>query len=777
MTGETPVPQETPVPRETPIPQGVFDTVTRSWCRVLLILLEWTSFAAAQDSRPASSPVDLAKIDPQAFHALAARLPKGQAPKIDGKLDDTVWQLAPAQGHFIQREPNPGEPISERTEFRVLYDDRKIYFAIWAFDSNPAGIRASEMKRDSGLAKGDQARIVIDTFHDRRNGFYFATNPLGAEKDAQYTDNARVTNNDWNAVWECKTSIDDQGWYAEMAIPFSQLRFRKSPGETTWGLNVGRRIVRKNEESYWVPYPRAQGAFGFARLSNAGVLDGLRGLPASRRLEFMPFVAPQVGHDYGTSVSTTRLDRYGMDARVGLAGSFMADLTYRTDFAQVEADQEVVNVTRFSLFFPEKRQFFTESAGLFNYGKPGTENGDQGPGLLPLFYTRRIGLYDGREVPIVAGGRVTGRAGPYTLGLMNIETAELTYASGGRDVVVPRANYSVVRLKRNILTHSSMGAIVLNRQGGAGDGFNRTAGIDLNLLLGKKTTLTALAAKSFTPGRSHDDVAGGFDFAYQADRYNYGVTYLDVGAGFTADMGYLQRTDVRSPRVRAAWTPRPRWRGVRQLTFGGSLVTYAKHSGQMESRTQEGQFAAAFNDTSTLTLDVSRDYDLLSAPWALGHGVVPAGGHRWNTFSASYVSNSSLRVAGSAGLVTGSYYSGDKTTWSTGVNVLPLETFLVEVSCNRTRITLPLTSPYVTNTVSARASYSFSPALFAKAFVQVNDAKKLATLNLLCWYIYRPGSDFYMVYNQGWDTGLPGPRATQVRNRSLSVKFTFWLSR
>ena len=158
-------------------------------------------------------------------------------------------------------------PISERTEFRVLYDDRKIYFALWAYDSDPRGIRASEWKRDSGLAQGDQMRIVIDTFHDRRNGFYFATNPLGALKDAQYTDNARVTNNDWNAVWECRTTIDDKGWYAEIAIPFSQLRFKTAIGETTWGLNVGRRIVRKNEESYWVSYPRAQGAFGFARLS------------------------------------------------------------------------------------------------------------------------------------------------------------------------------------------------------------------------------------------------------------------------------------------------------------------------------------------------------------------------------------------------------------------------------------------------------------------------------------------------------------------------------
>lgn len=724
------------------------------------------------------APVDLATIDPQTFHAIAVRLPRGLSPKIDGRLDDAVWQLAPAQGHFIQREPNPGAPISERTEFRILYDDRTIYFALWAFDSEASGIRASEFKRDSGLAKGDQMRIVIDTFHDRRNGFYFATNPLGALKDAQYTDNARVTNNDWNAVWQCRTTRDDKGWYAEIAIPLSQLRFKTAIGETTWGLNVGRRIVRKNEESYWVSYPRAQGAFGFARLSNAGVLDGLRNIESRRRLELVPFIAPTSGHDYVTGASTTRLSRVGLDARVGVTDTLTADLTYKTDFAQVEADQEVVNVSRFSLFFPEKRQFFTETAGLFNYGKVGMENGDQGPGLLPLFYSRRIGLTDdGTEVPLLGGARLTGRIGNYSLGLMNIETDEMTYGPSAATLRLSRANYSVVRVKRNVFGYSSVGAIFLNREGGTGDAFNRTAGVDLNLVLGKTTTLTALAARTFTPGSKGDDYAGGFDFAYQKDRYNYGVTYLDVGPSFDAGMGYIQRTDIRNPRARAAWTPRPKWPGVRQLSFGASVDTFANHAGQLVSQTDDGQVVAAFNDTSILTVDVLHDRDTLTSPWQLGNGVIATGVHRWNTFSASYVSNSSLPVSGSAGVQTGSYYSGDKTTMSAGLNFLPLVRLLVETSYNRNRVALPAFPVYTTNTISTRVSYSFSPSLFAKGFVQYNDAKRQATVNLLLWCIYRPGSDLYVVYNEGWDTALPGPHVIEPRSRSLSVKFTYWLSR
>ena len=720
--------------------------------------------------------LDLNKIDPLTFRTMAARVPPGQAPRIDGSLKDAAWALAPAAGGFYQREPNPGQPSTERTEFRVLYDDRKIYFGVWAFDSDPSGIHATEKKRDSGLTKGDRIAIVVDTFDDRRNGFYFATNPLGAKKDAQYTDNARVRNNDWNAVWECRTSRDDKGWYVEIAVPLSQLRFRKSPGESTWGLNVARSIIRKNEETYWVPYPRVQAANGFAYLSNAGLLGGLIDLTAPRRLEFVPFLAPKAGRDYVTDASTTDLDRYGFDARVGLTDSLMADVTYRTDFAQVEADQEVVNTTRFSLFFPEKRQFFTESAGLFNYGKPGVETGDFGPGLLPLFYSRQIGLYQGQEVPLLIGGRVTGRAGPYSIGLMNIETDHTTLPSGKTTIDVPRANYSVVRVKRNVFSQSTVGGIFLNREGGTGADYNRTAGLDLNFVLSPAARLTGLVAKTFTPGVASDDWAAAVDFAYQKDAYNYDLTYLDVQPAFNDEMGYIKRVDTRNTRVKAAWTPRPRWTGVRQVSLGGLVDNYDTHAGVTESRTSDAQFGVTFNDTSLLTVDAIRDYDLLTDPFTLGNGVVPAGQYRWTTAQAAFTSSPRHRIAGSGYVQAGSYYNGDKSTVSGGVSVQATAALLVDVAYSRNEILLPATPAYVANTVSTRLSYSFSPTLFLKGFVQYNDARKQASLNLLFWSIYRPGSDFYVVYNQGWDT-VPTPRSSPVRNRSLSVKLTYWLSR
>lgn len=740
--------------------------------------------AAASAAAPANV-LDLNKIDPLSFKAMATRLPKGEAPKIDGRLTDAAWETARPTGTFYQREPHPGSPSSERTEFRILYDDRKIYFGVWAFDSDPTGIQASEMKRDSGLTRGDRIAIVVDTFNDRRNGFYFATNPLGAEKDAQYTDNARVRNNDWNAVWECKTSVDEKGWYVEIAVPLSQLRFRKSPGESIWGLNVARSIIRKNEETYWVPYPRVQAANGFAYMSNAGLLLGLNDLQAPRRLEFVPFYAPQVGTDYTTDTSTTEASHVGFDARVGLTDGLMADFTYRTDFAQVEADQEVVNVTRFSLFFPEKRQFFTESAGLFNYGKPGVETGDFGPGLLPLFYSRRIGLYDGREIPLLVGARVTGRASPYSIGLMNIETDSTTLRqadgatlpSDTAPIEVPRANYSVIRIKRNVLAQSTVGGIFLNREGGAGAEYNRTAGVDLNFVLSPEARLTGLVAKTFSPGVTANDWAAAVDFSYQKDKYNYDLTYLDVGKAFNAEMGYIKRVDTRNARVKGAWTPRPHWRGVRQVSLGGVVDNYNTHAGVTESRTSDGQFGITFNDTSLLTFDAIRDYDLLTERFPLGGAVIPVDEYRWTTGQVAYTSSPRHRVTGGGYLQAGSYYDGNKVTWNGSLSVLPRDTLLLELAYNRNTITLPAAPAYITNTVSSRISYSFSPTLFVKGFVQYNDARRQATLNLLFWSIYWPGSDFYVVYDQGWNTDLPGTQTARVRNRSLSIKLTYWLSR
>jgi len=739
---------------------------------VLVAVCVGVGTARAQTPGPLFT--DIAEINHEAFEAMAARLPAGRAPKIDGILDDADWQLAPMQGRFVQREPQFGWESTERTEFRILYDDKKLYIGIWAFDSDPQGIIASELKRDAGLRKGDQIKITLDTFHDHRNAFYFSTNPLGALKDANSVEEGRTINYDWNAVWENKTTIDERGWYVEIAIPLGQLRFKGGPGDNIWGLNICRIIIRKNEETYWVPYPREWQAIGFARMSGAGVLKGLRDLTPRRRVEFVPFASPHVTRDFDTGTPTKMTSDFGFDLKVGLTQSFNADFTFKTDFAHVEADQEVVNLSRFSLYFPEKRQFFTEGAGTFDYSQNAGAN--SGPGLLTLFYSRRVGLQDGREVPLLAGGRVTGRAGRTTIGVMNIETDKAATTAGGSSVTIPRANYSVVRIKRDVFSKSSVGGIVLNKTGG-GRADNQTIGLDGVFTIGSHVDWIVAAAKTFTPGVTGRDTALATRIRWTTDQFDSGLTYLDVGERFNAELGFIPRTDIRTVAAQAAWTPRPKWPGVRQLRFNVNASYVENHAGRKESQSAGYDAILTAQDSASYRVGVETHYDYLPFNWSTAGSQIPSAGYSWSTVRASYGSNQSKKVYGTASVDVGGFYNGDKQTYRAEFALVPKDTLLVENIYTRNRIVLPNARPYVTNVLSTRVSYSFSPELFVKSFVQYNDATRTASLNLLLWYIYRPGSDFYIVYNQGWETDVPGPRDVRPRSRSVAVKMTYWLSR
>lgn len=742
------------------------------------------ALAVACSSPAFGQAFDITRIDPETFRALAVRLPEGQAPRIDGRLDEELWELAPASGDFVQREPQYGAPSTEKTEFRILYDDRKIYFGVWLWDSDPAGIIGNEMKRDSGLRRGDQLKIVIDTFHDHRNGFYFSTNPLAALKDANTVENGRTINYDWNIVWENETSLDDRGWYVEIAIPFSQLRFRTTIGEATWGLNLCRIIMRKNEEAYWVPFPREWTANGFARLSNAGVITGLTDLRARRRLELLPYVSPRAVKDYDADLPADTTADVGFDLKVGVTDDLIADVTYNTDFAQVEADQEVVNLTRFSLFFPEKRQFFTESLGIFDYGKsassPGGDAAASDPGILPLFYSRRIGLDEGQEVPLIGGGKLTGKVGPYSVGVMNITTDRAEVRAGDTARAIERANFTAIRVKRNILSTSSVGGILLNRDGGS-SGYNRSFGVDAGFMLGQSFTVIGLVAKTVSPdhviaNREGSEMAAVADVGYRTDRFRSAFQYADIGGRFNPEMGFVTRTDVRASKATFAWTPRPRWRGVRQMFFEGDVEYFENHAGRVETRSQRFNASLSRQDSSSVRFGANREYDFLAAPFTTAGTRLPVGGYQWTNYTAGFSSNQARRVYGSVNAETGGYYSGERDAIRAAVNFQLGRTLLFEPNYTRNWITLPGRETYVTNTLNFRVSQSFSPDLFVKAFVQYNDERRAASFNFLFWYIYKPGSDLYIVYNEGRETDVPD-RWSRPRNRSLAVKMTYWLAR
>ena len=744
----------------------------------LLGIVTWAVCAGSA----AAQSFDITTIDPESFRAIAVKIGDEQRPSIDGRLTDEAWQLAPPQGNFIQREPVYGAPSTEKTEFRILYDDKTLYIGVWVWDSDPSGIMGSEMKRDAGLNKGDQLKITIDTFHDHRNAFYFSTNPLGAYKDANTVENGRTINYDWNAVWDNKTSVDERGWYVEIAIPLNQLRFKTTIGESTWGLNLCRILFRKNEESYWVPFPREWGASGFARVSNAGVLQGLSGIKSRRRVEFVPFVSPTASRDYLANAEFDTDAKYGGDFKIGVTDDLIADFTYHTDFAQVEADQEIVNLTRFSLFFPEKRQFFTESAGIFDFAKSVTGLGGDAaandPGLLNIFYSRRIGLVDGQQVPIIGGGRLTGRIGDYALGVLNIATEEETLAT--REL--GNANFTAIRIKRNVLRNSSIGTLFVNSQGGISD-YNRTLGIDGGFVLGRYVTMTTVLAKSFSPAAPGKDIAGVFDFLWKSDRFNYGGQYLEVGERFNAEVGYIPRLDVRGTKLKAQWTPRPKWGGIRQMTFNGNLDYYENHAGLVDSRTQNVYGNISRQDTSSFFVGTTREFDNLTVPFATAGTTLPVGQYAWQYATIGYNSDRTRRVYGSLGTDLGGYYSGDRQTVRATLNLQIGKTLLFEPNYTHNRVSLPGRPLYSSNVMNFRVSHSFSPDFYLKGFVQYNDDRKTANFNFLWWYHYKPGSDLYVVYNQGWDIDLPLTsrelieNTHRVRSRSLAVKLTYWLAR
>ncbi|UCC48742.1 MAG: carbohydrate binding family 9 domain-containing protein, partial [Gemmatimonadota bacterium] len=397
---------------------------------LLLLGSVTTNTLAAQEVGQNSEPV------------LRARpIADSAAIRLDGALDEAAWQDGDIASGFRQQEPEEGAPASEPTQIRVLYDHENLYIGVWAFDSRPDRIIARQLERDAqlGLSRfgpsgGDDAiELILDTFHDRRNAYYFGTNPQGIQVDGLITDESHEPDLDWDGVWDVRARTTNDGWTAEFAIPLRTLRFPANAGEQTWGFNVQRVVARKNEQSLWTAWSRE--GEGLHRVSRAGELDGLDSLRRGLDLSVKPYVLTSVGQDYleRPSGSADFEPDVGLDAKLGLASGLVLDVTVNTDFAQVEADEEQVDLSRFSLFFPEKREFFLENAGIFEFGAPHFH----GPPPLLLFFSRRIGLQQAQTVPIIAGTRLTGRAGAQTIGLLNVTTAE------EESVGAPLTNFAV----------------------------------------------------------------------------------------------------------------------------------------------------------------------------------------------------------------------------------------------------------------------------------------------------------------------------------------------
>lgn len=685
-----------------------------------------------------------------------------EAIRIDAVLDENAWNSAEAITEFRQQEPNEGEPASERTEIRVLFDEKYLYFGIRAFDSEPARVNARELVRDASFSNDDKVEILLDTYHDGRNAFRFAVNPIGTQQDALITDEGRDVNLSWDGAWISEGKRDPLGWTVEIAIPLTTLRFEQ--GSDTWGLNVARVIRRRNEEVLWTSWERS---FGLERVSQAGELTGVGAIKRRRLVEVKPYVSggwqqgvPRVGFP-GTDTGLN--GKVGLEvAKIGITPSLTAEFTANPDFGQAEVDGQIVNLSRFSVFFPEKRDFFLENSGVFLFGRQGANQ---------LFFTRRIGLNDrGQPVPIDYGAKITGKIGDYNVGFLQVQTRNLGASNTG--LFVPRQQFTVARVKKDILKRSSIGAMFVNRQGATSFGgtrYNRAHGIDAEFNLTDHYTLSGFYARSETPGVRSSSHSARVNSLFENNRFRVIGVFEDVGKNFNPEVGFVERTGIRQYFGQIAYTIRPKSIPfVREMEFEGQTENYYDRDGKLSSRQNEFSWETEFKNSAGLFVRPFEDVtDVLTEPFRIRPGIViPAGTYRFNRPRVQFASDRSKVFGFNARYKWGGFYSGKRDEVSAGITWRPNPYFLFDLSDSYNNVRLPQGN-FTTNLLSGRVNVNLSRKILTSALLQLNSASRLSALNVRLRYIFRPNSDFFVIYNQTTGKGLERP------SYSLQMKVTY----
>ena len=692
---------------------------------------------------------------------------------IDGTLDEQVYDDTPAVSDFIQAVPIEGAPATEQTDVWILFDRDYIYVSGRCWDSMPESEWvANEMRRDSfDLLANEHFIFMIDTFYDRRNGILFNVNPIGGRLDAQVTDE-RDFNADWNPIWEVETGRFEQGWTFEAAIPFKSLRYR--PGEAQiWGVNLSRGVQWKNETSYVVPMPSAREPGSIVLVSLGATLVGLEVPDSNRTLEIKPYAIADLTSDRTVTppVSSALGGDVGLDVKYGVTQNLVADLTVNTDFAQVEADEQQVNLTRFSLFFPEKREFFLENQGVFGFGGAGA--GPFGSGDAPvLFYSRRIGLNEGQEVPMQVGGRLTGRIGKFSLGALNVQTGDEP-VSGAL-----ATNFSVVRVKRDLLRRSSIGAIFTGRSVSTmSTGSSETYGLDGTFAFYDNLNINTYWAQTSTPGASDDDVSYRAQLDYRGDRYGVQLEHLVVGTDFNPQVGFLRRDDFERSFGSFRFSPRPHSiPAIRKLTWEGRFDYFATRASVVETRQAQGLFGIEFENSDQLNVEYTNSYEFLEEPFEIDPDVtIPVGGYRFHDVLTSFLFGRQRTFSGAVSVQYGSFFSGAKTSVNFGLGGGPFgggrleltRKLSVEPGLSLNWIDLP-EGRFTTELVTMRTTYTVTPLMFVSALLQYNSSNDSLGANLRFRWEYRPGSELFVVYNEQRDTLTP--HFPELENRAFIIK-------
>jgi len=720
--------------------------------------------AARFDGPPAPVPPAVASAR-DAQGRLTVRAVRLAAPlTLDGRLDEEIYQTVPSFGDFIQQEPNEGQPATERTEAWIFFDDENVYVSARLWSTQPERLTANEMRRDHmNIFRNDYFSVTLDTLFDHRSGVFVMTNALGGLRDALITDESRSTNFDYNMVWDVKSQRFDGGWATEFAVPFKSLRYLQGR-EQVWGLILARTDYWKNEWSYLTPIPSSAGPSGSFRIASGAVLVGIEAPPSDLNLDVKSYISGE-SHTVPNSsgFATAQGQDVGVDLKYGLTKSLAVDFTYNTDFAQVEVDDQQVNLTRFSLFYPEKREFFLEGQGLFTFGGA-TANGR---GATPiLFFSRQIGLNNGVAVPILGGARLMGKAGSFNVGVLSIRT-EAVDAMG-----LPATTFSVLRVKKDILRRGGIGLIATTRSPSySGPGTSVVAGVDMSLAFSNTFETVSYYARSRTYGATGDEESYRGRLYYNGNTYALDVDYLKVGDAFNPEVGFQTRRGYRRSFLMARFSPRPRIRGIRRLWLDATAERLeGTTGGELQTQNIGGTFRVDFRSGDVMTAKIDRVDDRPDATFRLGGGVVVLpGAYQFDQGTLSYQIAPQRPLTGTFSATVGDFYGGTQNAFSYTGRVDLTQHLAIEPRVSVNWLDLPQ-GKVRTELYSARTTVTMTPRMFVATFLQYNSAANVVGVNTRFRWEYRPGSDFFFVYSEGRDTlvsGFPG-----LTNRQLVAKFT-----
>ena len=688
-------------------------------------------------------------------------------PTLDGVLDEEAWLTAAVIDDFVQQEPAEGEPATERTVVRLMYDARSLYIGVEAYNSQAGSVIATEMRRDSPrMLDEDNVQIIFDTFRDSRSGYMFVTNPLGAKLEQQISEEGEGgrrgissnINRDWDGVWDVASRQTDDGWVSEIAIPMVTLRFPEAETQQ-WGFNMMRNIRRKNEQVFWAPIPKA---YTLTHVSQAGTLSGLGQVSRGMDLRITPYALAGGRQDrVAADLDGSGFNDVGVDVKYGVTSGLNLDLTLNTDFAQVEVDEQQVNLTRFPLFFPEKRDFFLENAGMFSVKNEG------GTGrLADLFFTRRVGLAGGQPVPIIGGARLTGKVDRHNVAVMNIQTQEALGSAG--------QNFFVGRYSRDIFSRSKVGGIVVNKEAIGDSHYNRTFAADTSLALNQFFTFTGFIAKTESPGVSGGDMAGHVNAFWRSPSYRAYAEYSDIQDNFNAEVGFVPRVGIRRSKLHVEWDPRPgRW-NIRQMDPMWNIEYTTDQHNRLLTRRLHHMIGFYFEDGSSLVVMYNDLFEHLDVPFEITDGVmIPAGTYRFGQPRLRYSTDQSQRLYGGLDYSPQTFFAGTRNDYSGTVGLRVSNRIATEAIFSRSDVDLP-GGAFVADLASLRVDYALSPEMTLRTLTQYNSTTDSVSTSVRFNWIYFPGSDLYVAYDE-LRADLPG--VPWLQNRQLAIKMTYLLSR